>query len=400
MIGPQLKATLALGFATLVTACQAQGTSPATDSYSFPSTQSGVEDASQQSVAYQINTEHTGYARGPLRLPLKQLWSIKLGGSRGDVQYPIVANGIVVVIADQQLVGLDEQTGKKLWTHHPPNAFGWLGPAYDNGMVFTNAIAPPRTGIGMFGFDERTGKELWSAKSSGIGAPPTAASGVVYASALTAYDESSGAIEWQASVGGNGDSSPVVTPHGIFASYYCPQTYDLRPNDGTEIWYYISTGCDDDFGTGGTTPVLYDGLLFVADNESFKYSGLILNAKSGKPAGGFNSTTTPAFAGHRGFFIQQSTLTALNIPSMKKAWTVNFPESDGYVTPPIIVGSTVYVETVAGTLVGYDADTGDQKFSVKLPSASFYQNFSGSLAFGDGELLVSDGQYLVAFKEK
>jgi outer membrane protein assembly factor BamB len=144
--------------------------------------------------------------------------------------------------------------------------------------------------------------------------------------------------------------------------------------------------------------VLYDGLLFVEDIVSFKYSGLILNAKTGAVAGNFDSTTTPAFADHLGFFIDSSTLTAQSIPSMKKVWNVNFPKSDGYTSPPLVVGSVVYVVTISNTLVGYDVHTGKHKVLVKLQTSSLAQSGSGGLAYGDGELLVPSGEYLAAFK--
>jgi outer membrane protein assembly factor BamB len=378
------------------TACQTQGTSPPIAVHSLALSPKTIEDTTEQSVAYQINNEHNGYARGPLHLPLKQLWAVNIGGKHGDVQYPVIANGIVVVIANGKLTALNEKTGKVLWTHNQPNVFGWVGPAYDNGMIFASAnVGSPHKRIGMFGFDERTGEELWSAKQSGGGSPPTAASGVVYGGALSAYDESSGAINWTASLGGDGDSSPVVTSAGIFVSYACPQTYDLQPGNGTQIWHYGPSSCE---GGGGSTPVLYDGLLFVEDIYSFKYSGVIVSAKSGAVAGHFNSTAVPAFANHLGFFVDQSTLTAQTIPGMKTVWSDSLETSDGYETPPIVVGNIVYLGTIANTLVGYDASTGKQKVLVALPTSSFYQAYSGSLAYGDGELLVPNGTYLVAFK--
>jgi outer membrane protein assembly factor BamB len=399
MIPKQLKALIAFGAAASLSACGGQSISPvATTNNALPS-QRAAEDTAGESVAYQINVEHTGFARGPLHLPLQQLWSHKLGGTYGGVQYPIIANGIIVVIANKRLMALDEKTGKKLWSHDPPNQYGWVGPAYDNGMVFASAnVSSRRKAIGMFAFDERTGTKLWAARLLGGGSAPTAASGVVYTSAigqlLYAYDESSGAVKWKAGVEG-GESSPVVTTGGIFVSYACPWTYDFRPGNGTQIWRYANSSCG---GGGGSTPVLYDGLLFVEDIYSIKYTGLILNAQNGTIAGNFNSTTIPAFAHKLGFFVNQSTLTAQSIPSMKQVWSTSVEASDGYETPPLVVGSIVYLTTITNTLVGYDVNTGKQKVDVELPASSFDQSYFGSLGFGDGELIVPDGSYLVASK--
>jgi outer membrane protein assembly factor BamB len=381
----------------LLAACQSRGTPPLAPVQSFTTSQNMTEKTSGQSVAYQINTEHSGYSPGPLHIPLQQLWSVALGGTHGDVEYPIIANGMVVLLANGKLVALDEKTGKKLWAHDEPNDFGWVGPAYDNGTVFVGSVVSYRPRYtGLFAFDERTGKKLWSARSIDISTPPTASSGVVYSSSrvgVEARDESTGSLKWRASIGG--DSSPAVTPQGVFVSFACPQTYDLQPTSGQIIWQYNNSGCD---GGGGSPPVVYNGLLFVGDIESNNYDGLILNEQNGSVVGNFNSTTTPAFADHLGFFVNQSTLTAQSVPSMKQVWSASVEASDGYQTPPLIVGSIVYLTTITNTLVGYDAKTGKQKVLKKLPVSTLYPNYLSSLSFGDGELVVPDGAYLVAFK--
>lgn len=141
MISTRFQTVLLLTVAACVAACAGQGVPPAQAPRIAAAPQGNVENSSRQSVAYQIDVEHTGYSRGTLHLPLQQLWSDNLGGSHGDVQYPVIANGIVVVIADEKLIALDEKTGKKLWTHDEPNDFGWFGPAYDNGAVFVASVA-------------------------------------------------------------------------------------------------------------------------------------------------------------------------------------------------------------------------------------------------------------------
>jgi outer membrane protein assembly factor BamB len=388
-----------------LSACESQGTTPLTASSSFASTRNTAEVASQQAVAYQNNVEHTGFAPGPLKLPLKQLWSVKLPVVHQGVNYPIVANGIIVTTAYETLIALNEKTGKKLWSHKVSyDAGGWSGPAYDNGTIFAGpANTQNSKSIGMFAFDERTGKQLWSApmpNENSFQAPPTAASGFVYTSGtgfggmVYAYDESSGALKWSVPVLGGFDSSPVVTPGGIFVSYACPQTYRLQPTTGKQIWHFKGP-CT---GGGGSTPVLYDGLLFVeSSQESGFNNGLILNAKSGKSAGVFETVQIPAFAHNLGFFTSYSTLDAKSIPSMKNVWSVQLPVSDRYESPPLVVGNIVYLTTQSDTLVGYDVTSGKQKVLIKLRKNGFYERLAGGLAFGEGELLVPDGTHLTAF---
>jgi outer membrane protein assembly factor BamB len=385
----------------ILSACQAQGTSPATASYSFSSTQIEVRNANQQSVAYQINAQHTGFAQGPLKLPLKQLWSVDLGSGVG---YPIIANGIVVVTADGKLVALDEKTGKKLWTQGSPSGYNWIGPAYDNGTVFVDPeVSFGTINTGMFAFDERTGHKLWVSPSPGqygFEGPPTAASGIVYTAAagrsatIYAYDESTGALKWSDTVD-SGDTSPAVTSTAVFASYYGPQTYKFDPITGKQKWHFKGPNT----GGGGTSPVLYDGLLFVGGSiETYGYNGLILKAGTGKAVGRFNASFSPAFASHVGFFVYYTTLEAHSVPKMNKVWSVTLANSETYVTPPLVVGDVVYIETSANSLIGYDAKNGKQIVSIDLASSGEYRNVSGALGFGDDELVVPSASYLTAFK--
>ena len=257
---------------------------------------------------------------------------------------------------------------------------------------------------GMYAFDERSGKLIWSADTPrewAFSSPPTAISGSVYTVAagdggeVYAYAESSGALKWQAYTVGGDDSSPVVTARDLYVSFSCPQTYDLNPANGKQRWHYDGS-CS---GGGGSTPALYDGLLFIEDAQiTSEYNGLILTEK-GKVVGRFNSDFTPAFANYRGYFVTGygSILESAAIPSMRQTWSVTL-SGDQYVTPPLIVGDTVYVETAAGVLFGYAAKTGKQLVEMNLGSYGIYQRSSLGLGYGSHELFVPDGSELIALK--
>ena len=140
MSSKQLKTSLAFGAAVFLTACEAQGTPGVMTIHSSQSFQNKVENANEQSVAYQVDTEHTGFARGPLRRPLTQLWSVKLDVGRQHYEITVIANGIVVVTANHNLIALDDQTGETLWSKDSPSGYGWIGPAYDNGTIFVSRM--------------------------------------------------------------------------------------------------------------------------------------------------------------------------------------------------------------------------------------------------------------------
>lgn len=367
---------------------------------------------SRESVTYQANPQHTGYVSAKLRLPLTRLWSVNLGYYNGAVGYPVVANGIVVVAANGKLVALDAKTGKTRWSHKAftkTRGGAWVGAAYDNGTIFSD---PTDTSFGklksgMYAFDEGSGKELWSAAAPrewSFSSPPTAVSGTVYTNAsgdggvIYAYNESDGTLQWTASPpnASGADSSPAVTSKGLYVSYACPQAYDFNPSTGKQIWHYNGQ-CS---GGGGSTPVYYDGLVFVEDNDiSSQFNGLILTAKKGTVAGHFDSDFTPAFADYSGFFVTGygSTLTAAKIPSMRQVWSATL-SSDRYVTPPFIVGGTVYIETASGELLGYASRTGKQEVGMNLGNYGNYRGLSVGLGYGSHELIVPDGSTLIALK--
>jgi outer membrane protein assembly factor BamB len=209
-----------------------------------------------------------------------------------------------------------------------------------------------------------------------------------------AYAESNGALEWQESVENGMDSSPAVTSHDVYVSYPC-QTYDFDPQTGKQIWH-SDRSCD---GGGGSTPVLYDGLLFVGDSGASSDNGLILKADSGKVAGSYSAHFIPAFARHRGFFVTDHglMLRALDVPSMHRAWTAR-RRRDRYATPPLVVGDTVYIETEAGKLLGYAIRDGERQVALSLGYTPRYMSLSAALGFGSDELIVPDGNKLIALK--
>ena len=401
------RAGAAVGVVTFLIGCGANNppTAPGAAALLREPTARGAT-SNEESVAYQVNAEHTGAVKRGLRLPLKVLWSADPDGSK-PVGYPIVANGIVVVAAASDLIGIDASNGNRLWKQSSPSGYAWVGAAYDNGTIF--AIPTQTSGsayVQMYAFDERTGALLWSAPAPGqpfFSSPPTASNGAVYTGGggiggtVYAFDESAGALKWTASVDGGDDSSPAVTSKGVYVSYDCPQTYDFKPSNGKQLWHFQGY-CH---GGGGSTPVLYRGLLFVGDSSTLAgYNGLILTAKAGKVVGGFNSYYMPAFSGKLGYFTPSSyygttQLEARKVPSMALDWKVTL-NSDGYVTPPLVAGKIVYIVTAGGFLLGYDAKSGKQEAQITLGNGGSYRGFVVGLGYGSNELIVPNGQYLIA----
>jgi outer membrane protein assembly factor BamB len=185
-----------------------------------------------------------------------------------------------------------------------------------------------------------------------------------------------------------------VTKTGVFVSYACPQTYEFNPSSGAQLWHY-SGPCE---GGGGSTAVLHGKLLFVEDSDvTGGYDGIALTTSTGQAAGNFNSQFPPAFNRRLGFFVTNATtLTAAHVPHLTQAWSASIRASDSFATPPLVVGKTVYIETHAGTLLGYDAQTGSVVVQMSLGFSDASPGFAPGLGYGGGELIVPAGSELIA----
>lgn len=359
-----------------------------------------------QSVTYQVDPQHTGHVPNVLRPPLKKVWQVRVGCCVG---YPVVADGLVVVAADGKLIALDAANGKRLWSKQGSgvgSGGGWVGAAYDNGLIFSDPRDTYGTSlVGLYALRARTGKVYWSASLSEgfFSSPPTAVDGTVYTGGsgyggyVYAFGESIGVLKWSGFVMNGDESSPAVTRQGVYVSYVCPQTYDFDPHDGNQIWYYDGP-CE---GGGGSTPVLYDGYLFVGQSNVLpKYNGLIFKADTGKIVGGFNSDFTPAFAANRGFFVTGygHRLDAVAIPSRHRLWTARLGVDEFY-SPPLVAGDTVFIMTKSRRLLGYQTSSGERKVQMSLGQYGRYQALTNrGMGFGSNELVVPDGSEVIALK--
>lgn len=365
------------------------------------------------SVTYQINTLHDGFIQADgLRPPLHIVWSVNLGPGLGGVSaYPVIVGGMVYVSAGQSLVALNARTGRIIWTQPiPTGSIAWIGPAYDNGRIFAATELAFNPSPALFSFDAKNGRKLWSAVLPGqyvFSSPPAALNGVVYTggagSGGTVYAarESDGKILWTQPVMNGDNSSPVVTSSSIYVSYACPQTYNFTIS-GMLVWQY-SGPCE---GGGGTTPVLHDGLLYVG--YSFinypTYDHAIFNATTGQLVGQYRTgllLSIPAFSRDLEFVVKGSnpaSLVAVDPATGRARWQAQL--SSAYESAPIVVQhsgrgnrSTVFVPTVDGRLLAYDARNGELEDSVHIPPTS---PAAGSLGAADDLLVVPTQANLVA----
>lgn len=361
---------------------------------------------SQDAVAYQINSHHTGAIEFPhaLHLPLTRVWERNLDG---QVSYPLIADGKVIVTYANQgnygthLIALNQSDGKTAWG---PISIGgtyfWSNAAYDAGKIFVvNFDGLLKT------FRASDGGFLWSVQLPGqyaFSSPPTAKGGLVYVGGagsggtLYAVDETNGDVKWQKGVANGDHSSPVVSRNGVYVSYPC-NTYKFDPKTGKQKWNYY-TGCD---GGGGNTSVLASHRLFVRD-WSATPNGVVLNSKTGKAEDKFASSTAPAISRGTAFFLENGTLRARNVDTLKALWSF---AGDGQLSSaPLVINHYVFVGSGSGKLYGLRATTGRVVWHGKLGSPilgpdewNVSQPLTG-LGAGDGILIVPASSKLVAYR--
>lgn len=366
------------------------------------------------SVAYQINPAHTGAIEVTgLQLPLTVKWSVTLNGT---ASYPLILPGEVIVIdggnstVPSTLEALSAADGSALWSQPVPSGFGgWVGAAYDRGVVFAvNYDAPGFTSGSMSAFNATTGALVWTATLPGeyqFTSPPTALNGMVYtggsgeAGAVYAVQETTGKVMWTAEVENGDTSSPAVLGDGMYVSYACPQTYRFNTTTGALDWHY-SGQCD---GGGGDAAVVYNGLVYVRDIYGFATDGIILNATTGALVGGFNSYYAPAFYNPNAYYTETGSLTAVNLKTGSTLWTMSPSSGDSYSCSPIVVNGVVYAGTLSGTLLGYSAATGKEKFSMSLSQPINCTEYFGTMpqigmGAGQGMIVVPAGTELFALQ--
>jgi outer membrane protein assembly factor BamB len=367
-------------------------------------TAGAAADAGSQSVAYQLDPGHDGFASGvSLAPPLTRAWSQTLSG---DVSYPVIAGGRVFVTAaasnGTNVYALNQSTGAILWQKPIGSTYAWSGIAYDvlNGVARLFVIN--NDGL-LTAVDPGTGTSLWSFQLPGqyqFSSPPTASGGIVYdggaGSGGTVYanDESTGALIWSQPVANGDNSSPAVDGSNVYVTY--PDNYyAFNRQTGAPVWHDYLDGD----GGGGRTPVVADGHLFVRD---WAASPLVVSSATGASQGPLGSTTAPAIAGGTAYEMSNATLQAVTGDGLGTVrWSF---VGDGHLTSaPVVTSNAAWVGSSSGAIYAVSCTTGQPLWSTNVGgpvNAPDEQNVSQpltGLGVGGNTLVVPAGTTLVAY---
>jgi outer membrane protein assembly factor BamB len=322
------------------------------------------------------------------------------------ISYPLIAGGMVfVTTADtngsygNKLWALDENSGMTIWSVDLPGTYFFADAAYDSGKVFVVNF----DGL-MKAFDAASGSPLWSVNlpdQYAFTSAPTAVNGTVFVGGagsggtVYAVDETNGAVLWMMPVENGDSSSPAVTGGNVYVSYVCPQSYAFDAANGQQLWHHASC-CE---GGGGATAVVHDGRVYVRDDFCDPMTGLVLDANTGDPIGGFESDTPPAFIGDLVLYFHNQTLVGVDIPSGQQLWS--FAGDGDLSSAPLIVNQTIYIGASSGTLYGLNT-SGQQIWSTQVGAPIPFPGEGNAvvttgLGSGDGLLIVPTDSVLFAY---
>ncbi|MHB8489611.1 MAG: S8 family serine peptidase [Candidatus Dormibacteria bacterium] len=245
-------------------------------------------------TAYQIDPAHDGdQPNDSLTAPLAPApkWSVTLGA---DVSNPMIANGLVYVIAqaavvppqyfgDATLYALNESDGSVAWQVSLANP-GLSGLGYDNGRIFTTLT--PNNGpqdSAVSAYDATTGALDWTLTPFQVDDPaaPVAMNGIVYVNEISGggpghtfgFNELSGAVVQSNSLFTGDITSPAVNGSGVYVtgddlaaydyaasivSAAAPPTFSGDTGQGTVVGV-VDTGIDlanPDFQTTSGTRIV------------------------------------------------------------------------------------------------------------------------------------------------
>ncbi len=199
---------------------------------------------------------------------------------------------------------------------------------------------------------------------------PTVDDGIIFVGcenaqgpSLLAYEESSGNLLWNASVGMIGRSSPVVAEgenskivivlsrkQSLLSYSGEDKVFALRAETGEMLWNKT---------IGNESTLLRTTLL-----KGLDFKNLIATSE---PA------STPAVSGNTVFIMASNgTLLALNAETGEEKWTFNVKKGMGgmfssyYCSSPAVVGNTVYVGSQDGRVYAINANNGELRFEYPI----------------------------------
>lgn len=299
----------------------------------------------------------------------------KIGGS--NTVTPVYHEGLVLTgsFSTYDLHAFDSKSGKTEWSIRLSDD-GPTAPTCREGICVFNTYS-----CTMFGVDADTGKHLWSWY---LGSPqlatPVISGDLVYSSypdgggpadapyVVGAFDLKTGAPKWRRWIDSEVNSTPVAYGGKLYVATRFGTLYELGAEDGEVISARRS-------GIASPPVVTADGLLFSRDaapqpDDMLKASRTLFPALEARtlPRQPVAIKPRPLVAKSRLISIDDNTIVARSKDSGRRLWQARLdshqpaPISD----PLIYAGKSVLMATTGGSVVRFDADTGEAMDAFRL----------------------------------
>ena len=234
-----------------------------------PSSRISAEPASGDWPMYQRDPTHSGFTPDTSFKPAGEIrWVFETDGS--IVNSPVVVDGAVYlsagILADQNVVALDAETGRLLWEHSAGAAID-SSLAVAGGLVFV-AIRDGR----VLALNTSDGTTQWGFEvDRPLFGSPTVYRGIVYIGTwnkiLYALDAATGRLLWNRKVGGRVTSNPVVNDQIIAFNAANNHVYILDVRTGKQRLDYRTSQSTGSVAVNGETVYVADikGVLRAID---------------------------------------------------------------------------------------------------------------------------------------
>lgn len=333
---------------------------------------------------YMANDNHTGCSESYAPTDNSILWTAPITGDTHEFCSPIVVNGIVYFVSDEQsrayalnaLSGeiiweydvinhvddavtwyenkvyiaadsawcLDALTGTRIWAYKPSPQIKMNGSAAVANDVAYFSFAPSWNSMQIIALNAISGDEIWTtllpAYSTGcITLHEDVVFAPTYNGSLFALNCSDGSILWQntSSTSGYWDSSPVVVEDIIYINGNDGVARAINAETGVTIWESILT----DYYIAAT-PVFYEDQLFFADQVDTFHC---LNASDGSSVWAVPGVDhgSAGLADQMVFFGEGSNrewgkVRALSIETGEEVWSYQTGGTEIYSSPAITDG--------------------------------------------------------------
>ena len=366
-------------------------------------TSTSANAQSDQSVAFQINPQHTGAVSSPsLRLPFIKKWTMNFDGL---VSYPLVADGRVFITQGDSGTSFgwafEAIDPVQAWAY-----YGWVWPslrrlsiAYDGGTVFLLADQG-----WVFAIDPVTNQQKWAKNVNAFDkntGPITAFKGAVYFGGgkgwVYALNSNDGSRRWTYPVASGQFSSPAINDDGVYYDYGGPQIYKLHPITPWLEWQYNSGVAEP---ATGRTAAVYDNVVYAPVRNSIWR----LNTFTGeKLPGELPATALPAFDSGRAYLATGTSLEARSTATLEILWKYTPPPGEEIHAPPIVINGNVCIGTTAGNVRAFDGATGALLWSdnvggpIVATNEQTINSVQTGLGAGEGLFLVPVGRQLVCY---